>query len=154
MAEIETYYRNLLHVCREMRALSPKAGADNSLSRAERGVLAAVCAAETEGTRVISAQIAAELGVTISAVSQAVDKLERLGYVRRASSDTDKKIAYVELTGEAKSRYEVYKKDRCRQLEKVLSRMGEESVAELLRLAERFASTVREVRRDTAERKR
>ncbi len=153
METVENYYKALLRVGREMIALFPRVQTNEPLSRTERGLLAVVCAAETEGTRLISAQIAVRLGITRSAVSQAVDKLENLQYVRRVPSATDRKIAYIELAPEAKRVFEARTAEHMDVLERVLSRMGEDAMSEFLALADRFASAVREVRREDGREK-
>lgn len=146
----EKYYRHILRLGREMAALLPRFQTEAPLSRTERGVLAILCCAEAEGTRVISAQIAQRLDVTRSAVSQAVDKLENAGYVLRTSSDTDRKIAYIELTPEAKARFDVRAQGHKELFGRVFSRMGEDAVREFLTLAERFVDAVREERKNGA----
>lgn len=64
-----------------------------------------VLSAEYEGKRLISTRIADILGVTRSAVSQIVNKLEKDGVVKRVPDEVDRKIAYIEVTDEALERY-------------------------------------------------
>lgn len=61
--------------------------------------------AEYEGKRLISTRLADILGITRSAVSQIVNKLEQEGVVRRVPDEVDRKIAYVEVTDEALEKY-------------------------------------------------
>ena len=60
------------------------------------------------GKRLISTQLAQLLGITRSAVSQIVNRMEKEGVLRRIPDDVDRKIAYIELTEEA---LETYKED-------------------------------------------
>ena len=55
-------------------------------------------AARYENRRLISTQIAKLLGVTRSAISQIVNRLELRGVVKRVADENDKKIAYIELS--------------------------------------------------------
>ena len=60
------------------------------------------------GKRLISTQLAQLLGITRSAVSQIVNRMEKDGVLRRVPDDVDRKIAYIELTEET---LETYKED-------------------------------------------
>ena len=53
--------------------------------------------AKAAGNPIISTQLATRLGITRSAVSQIVNRLEEQGVLRRLAADDDKKIAYVEI---------------------------------------------------------
>lgn len=64
-----------------------------------------VLSAGYEGKRLISTRLADILGVTRSAISQIVNKLEKQGIVRRVPDDVDRKIAYIEVTEEALEKY-------------------------------------------------
>ena len=52
------------------------------------------------GRRLISTQLAQLLGITRSAVSQIVNRLEGEGILRRVPDEVDRKIAYIEVTEE------------------------------------------------------
>lgn len=75
---------------------------NNTELRLIREVLAAKC----ENKRLISTQIAKRLGVTRSAISQIVNRMEAKGVLKRVSSDTDRKIAYIELSDNMLSLYQ------------------------------------------------
>ena len=84
--------------------------------------------ADEAGKRVISSDIARSLGITRSAVSQMVNKLESKGVVRRVPDSRDKKIAYIELSDKARS---IYEESRARVnglLERIVAKLGEEKV--------------------------
>ena len=150
MEETEIYYGRLMRLGREVYALSPRIRTKEPLSRTERSILAVLCMAKAEGTRVISAQIAERLDVTRSAVSQAVDKLSALGYVQRTPAETDRKIAYIELTPDAEKAYHSHIERRQALFDRVLSRMGEENMSQFLALAEQFVCAAKEVQRETS----
>ena len=67
-----------------------------------------VLCAKKEGGRLISTQLATRLGVTRSAVSQIVNRLEEKGIVKRVPDAVDRKIAYVEISEDA---LEAYRED-------------------------------------------
>lgn len=92
----------------------------------ELRLIAEVLAAKYVGKRLISTQLAQLLGVTRSAISQIVNRLEKNGVVKRVADDVDRKIAYIEVTGEILS---TYRKDLDLCVEfanKVVEEFGEE----------------------------
>lgn len=64
---------------------------------AEIRLLSEVLSAKYEGKRLISTQLAKNLGVTRSAISQIVKRMEKNGIVKRVPDAVDRKIAYIEI---------------------------------------------------------
>ena len=64
-----------------------------------------IYAAKFAGKRLISTQLATLLGVTRSAISQIVNRLEKAGLVQRVSDLFDRKIAYIEVSEAAIAAY-------------------------------------------------
>ena len=94
----------------------------------EMQMMREILAAKERGSRVISSGLAKLLGITRSAVSQMVKKLESKGVVRRVPDSRDKKIAYIELSDKARS---IYEESRARVnglLERIVAKLGEEKV--------------------------
>lgn len=94
----------------------------------EMQMMREIIAAKERGSRVISSGLAKLLGITRSAVSQMVKKLESKGVVRRVPDSRDKKIAYIELSDKARS---IYEESRARVnglLERIVAKLGEEKV--------------------------
>ena len=94
----------------------------------EMQMMREIIAAKERGSRVISSGLAKLLGITRSAVSQMVNKLESKGVVRRVPDSRDKKIAYIELSDKARS---IYEESRARVnglLERIVEKLGEEKV--------------------------
>ena len=94
----------------------------------EMQMMREIIAAKERGCRVISSGLAKLLGITRSAVSQMVNKLESKGVVRRVPDSRDKKIAYIELSDKARS---IYEESRARVnglLERIVAKLGEEKV--------------------------
>ena len=71
----------------------------------ELRMLGEILTAKYEGKRLISTRLADLLGITRSAVSQIVNRLEKEGVVRRVAAENDKKIAYVEISDSAMETY-------------------------------------------------
>lgn len=83
----------------------------------ELGMIFEILTAKYENRKVISTQLAKMLGVTRSAISQSVNKLEARGIIKRIPAKDDKKIAYIEV---ADGLAELYRED----LEKILRFVG------------------------------
>ena len=71
----------------------------------EMRMIGEIMASRYVGKRLISTQLAQLLGITRSAVSQIVNRLEAQNVVKRVADDVDRKIAYVEITEEALEMY-------------------------------------------------
>ena len=94
----------------------------------EMQMMREIIPAKERGSRVISRGLAKLLGITRSAVSQMVKKLESKGVVRRVPDSRDKKIAYIELSDKARS---IYEESRARVnglLERIVAKLGAEKV--------------------------
>ena len=150
MEEIKKYYKRLVRVGKYVEELERISfgGIGESLNKTEKKLILIVCTAKMEDKRVISTQIAKELGVTRSAVSQMVDKLEKLGYICRVASLTDKKIAYVELVPDLQEKYESGILESCRRLENIINRMGRAKFVELFAFADEFLRMAEEEKRE------
>ena len=72
-----------------------------SFNNIEMRLIGEILSSAYVGRRLISTQLATRLGVTRSAISQIVNKLEERGVVKRVSDSVDRKIAYIELTEES-----------------------------------------------------
>ena len=100
--------------------------------------------AASTGERLISTRLADRLGITRSAVSQIVSKLEKDGMVRRVPDETDKKIAYVEVTEKAMESYEVAIEEYADFVGRVIVHMGAAKLNKMLALVEDFHDAVEE----------
>ena len=74
------------------------AGKATRFNNTELRMITELISAKMENRRLISTQLAKIMGITRSAVSQIVQRLEKEGVIKRLPDAVDKKIAYVELT--------------------------------------------------------
>ena len=136
-AKKETYLIKLFSLLRNrenMIVVEKGAHFNNTELRMIREVLLAKC----ENKRLISTQIAKLLGVTRSAISQIVNRLEGRGVLKRVPDETDKKIAYIELTDDI---IDMYKEDLQSVLQfvgNVIAEFGEEKFNTLCSLFDEF----------------
>lgn len=97
------------------------------------------------GEHIIASSLAKKLGITRSAVSQIVNKLEKNNIIKRFPDPMDKKVAFIELSENAVSVYEETKRRVNVFLEQVVERLGEEKVENFIKGANEFIDAFEEV---------
>ena len=88
---------------RDALAISTKKSRFNDT---ELRLLNEIVMAEREGKRLISTQLATRLGLTRSAISQIVQRMEKEGVLQRIPDAVDRKIAYVIMSEETFTAYQ------------------------------------------------
>ena len=111
-----------------------------SFNNSEMQLLREIVMEAGKGKKIISSRLAERLGITRSAISQMVNKLESKNVVRRVADDKDRKIAYIELSDTAKEIYDGMKSKANLILAEVVEKMGEDKVAEFVKDANEFVS--------------
>ena len=97
-----------------------------NFNRTEQRMLFEILLAKHHGERLISTQLAKRLGVTRSAVSQMVMRLEAMCIIRRSPVEGDKKTAYVDVTDSALKKYTKEMDDYLQVLDELVQVFGEE----------------------------
>ena len=113
-----------------------------SFYNSELRMLEEIVAADKKGERLISTQLADKVGVTRSAISQMVNRLSEKGLVQRVPDDVDRKIAYIELTGNAKELYNAQRKRMGEVVAKVVADFGADKANQMLKLVDEFCDSV------------
>ncbi len=114
----------------------------DKLSKTEFRLLQEIIVAGKNGKNIISSHLAKKLGITRSAVSQIVTKLERENIVRRVASPTDRKIAYVQLSDYSRELYEAQCARANALMERIIAEFGEEEFSNFIGNAERLAGII------------
>ena len=96
----EKYLNGIFSMMKQMDNLTV-ADKKTRFNSTEMRMIGEIMASRYVGKRLISTQLAQLLGITRSAVSQMVNRLEAQNIVKRVADDVDRKIAYVEITDEA-----------------------------------------------------
>ena len=104
----------------------------------EMQLIKEILRAKETGGRMISSRLAKVLGITRSAVSQMVSKLEAKNIVQRVPDDKDRKIAYIELSDTARAQYEDMKGRVNAILSSVIGELGDEKVETFVKSAHEF----------------
>ena len=107
-------------------------------NKTELRLLNEVATAQRLGNPVISTQLAARLGITRSAVSQIVNRLEEQGVLRRVSAENDKKIAYVEIDEKIVATYKNEIEKSHTIIEEIVKEFGEKKFEQLSALYGEF----------------
>ena len=145
--ETNEYLIKLIQAAKDMERLQLFVG-KVKLSKTEFRMLREIVIEREKGKDIISSELARRLGVTRSAVSQIVAKMEERGIVERASSPTDRKIAYVRLSAEAAAAF----KEQCREanelIERVVSTYGTQKMDALLAAYDEFYHVLVKVRKE------
>ncbi len=89
---------DLFHEILEIEECSVRRAANNSLTMSEIHTLIAI----KPGDQNMS-QIAGELGVTISTLTTAINKLEAKGFVRRERDKSDRRVVHICLTARGRA---------------------------------------------------
>ena len=127
----EKYLNDLFKMIRKIENLSV-VDKNTHVNSTEIRLLGEVLASKYAGKRLISTEIAKLIGVTRSAVSQMVNKMEEKGIVKRVPDDVDRKIAYVEITDEALAFYGEDLKAYVDFAGRVVEKLGEEKFNEMI----------------------
>ncbi len=146
----EKYLKDIFVLIRkvETMAMSDK---KTHFNGTELRLLGEIMAAKYIGKRMISTQLAKSLGVTRSAISQMVNRLEEQGIVKRVPDEVDRKIAYIELTDRE---LETYRKDLevyVNFLDRVVKKFGGERFEKMIAMFNEFYALVHEEKTNIAQ---
>lgn len=136
--EINEYLLKLFHLVKDLGDIDFFWG-KAKLSRTEFRILWEVANEQCEGRDIISSELARRIGITRSAVSQIVAKLEKNGIVKRVGSEYDRKIAYIRLTDEATETFLQQARQANEFAERVLAEFGRERLDKLLDESREFS---------------
>lgn len=101
--------------------------------------------ADEAGKRVISSDIARSLGITRSAVSQMVKKLEDEKIIVRVPAENDKKSSHVMLSPAARTAYERMKDYMNAFVQQIVDRVGYEEIRRFIDGMNKFIDIFNEV---------
>lgn len=143
--ELNEYLTKLLGVIKDVDCLN-LFNDSAKLTKTEFRLLREIAIEGENGNDIISSELARRLGITRSAVSQIVSKLERQNIVVRAASPVDKKIAYVRFSEQSRAMFE----EQCRQanllLEGVVNELGTEKMDILVSSFHEFITAIKHIR--------
>ena len=142
--ELNEYLVKLFSVVKEMDCINLF---DDSarLTKTEFRLLREIASEGEKGNDIISSELARRLGITRSAVSQIVSKLEKQNVVVRASSEFDKKIAYVRFSEQSRAMFEEHCRQANRLMEVVVDELGTEKMDSLVSSFYEFITTIKRV---------
>ncbi|MDD6995124.1 MAG: MarR family transcriptional regulator [Candidatus Borkfalkiaceae bacterium] len=137
----ETYLGKIQAMTRKMQNVVFLRG-KKTFNNSEMRMLEEIVTAEKKKERLISTELADRVGVTRSAISQMVNRLSSEGLVKRVPDEVDRKIAYIELDGNAKELYLAQRKRMGDSVSKVIAEFGADKVNQMLKLVDEFSEAV------------
>jgi DNA-binding MarR family transcriptional regulator len=137
----EKYLNDVFVIMKQMNNLSVS-DKSTRFSNTEMRLLGEIMAYRYVGQRLISTQLADLLGLTRSAISQIVNRLEAQGIVKRVADDVDRKIAYIEITEEALQNYGEDLKICADFVGRVVKKFGVERFNTMCKAFEEFCALV------------
>ena len=117
-------------------------------NKTELRLISEVLLANHENKRLFSTQIAKKLGVTRSAVSHTVQRLESKGVIKRIPSETDKKVDYIEISEEILTDYKQDIQKCVRFVGEIVDEFGEKDFYKMCELYEKFVNLAQTKLRD------
>ena len=147
---INDYLIKLIEIIKEMEEVDFFVG-NTKLTTTEFRLLREILIEEERGEKIISSELARRLGITRSAISQLVSKLEERNIVERVASATDKKIAYVCFTDYALRLFDEQCKVSNEIMNRVVQKMGEEKLDALIAGYNEFAMALSDARKEVEE---
>ncbi len=144
--EINEYLVKCFQMMRNMESIDFFAGA-HELSRTEFRLLREVILEEEKGNNIISSELARRLGITRSAISQIVTKMEKDGIVNRVDSPTDRKIAYIKLSPDACAVFEEQCREANATMALIVAEMGEKKIREFFNLYDNLNKAIEKVKK-------
>lgn len=151
-SENERYLRAVFELIKKRDALIVS-DRKTHFNDTEIRLLSEILTARYDGERLISTQLAKRLGVTRSAISQIVNRLEGSGVVKRVPDAVDRKIAYIEITDETMDTYGADLKICKNFVGRVVKKFGAERFEEMCVLMNEFMSLVTEEGKSVSEKK-
>ena len=143
--ELNEYLVKLLGVIKEMDCIN-LFNDSAKLTKTEFRLLREIALEGENGNDIISSELARRLGITRSAVSQIISKLEKQNIVVRAPSPVDKKIAYVRFSEQSRAMFEEQCRQANRLMEKVVSEIDTEKMDALVSSSFEFVTVMKRVR--------
>ena len=144
--EFNEYLQKLFSIGKRTEELNFFADAAK-LTKTEFRLLREIVAEGEKGKNIISSELARRLGITRSAISQIVTRLEARGNIIRKSSPTDRKIFYVCLSERTYAIYDEQCKQANEIMDLVLADLGEERVQALIAESEEFIAALGRARK-------
>lgn len=143
----EKYLNDIFVMMKQMNNLTV-ADKTTRFNNTELRMIGEILAAKYVGKRLISTQLADLLGLTRSAISQIVNRLEAEGIVRRVADDVDRKIAYIEITEEVLEAYGDDLKICVNFVGRVVKKLGVEKFNTMCKLFDEFCGLIEEEKAD------
>jgi len=133
-----TLYAQIYFACHTRHVHDPDSG--TKVSARQASILSHLDSVEPTPV----SELAAHMGVTVSTMSIALDRLERQGYIARARAETDARVRHIRLTPAGERLRAAQKVLEPRLVRAMLSRLSPSDRRDALRGLELLATAARE----------
>jgi DNA-binding MarR family transcriptional regulator len=89
-----------------------------------------------------SSEIGHHFHMSRPAVSQMLSSLEKKGFIERTICPEDRRVIYVRLKPEAKSRFESYGEEIMKRVDDIFEELSEEEIQQVITLSDRLYSSL------------
>ncbi len=100
-----------------------------------------------------TSEIQRELHITKSAISQAINSLEKKGYIERKTDTADRRRIIVTLTPTGEEVFEEIKQNVNQIMEEAISRLGEENTKQLIVLLNQASDISEDIKNEKGDRR-
>ncbi|TYO96582.1 MarR family winged helix-turn-helix transcriptional regulator [Desulfallas thermosapovorans] len=97
-----------------------------------------------DGGQMTVSQVAEYLGVSLSAVTAMVDRLCKAGMLERRRSEEDRRVVWLEITGEGRRVVQLCDEGRRRIIMRYLELVTEEDLLHMIKIYERIIAFMRQ----------
>lgn len=149
--ETNDYVAKFIQILRKVEGLDLFSDSAK-LTKTEFRILREIVQEDKKGKGIISSELARRIGVTRSAISQIVNKMEKRGIVKRVSAPNDKKIAFIQLSESTRGVYEEQCKQADDMLKQIVAVYGKENMENFISSCNELIETFKKVRAESKER--
>lgn len=142
--ETNDYIARFIQILRKMEGLD-LFPATAKLTKTEFRILREIVEEGEKGKGIISSELARRIGVTRSAISQIVNKMEERGIVKRVPAPNDRKIAFIQLSENTRGIYEEQCKQADDMFKKIVAVYGKDKMESYIASCNEFVETVKKV---------
>ena len=137
----------LLKIVYDFRNLFSKWDNVTIISKRESCILNFIVFFEEQGVQATTSNLTSIIGITKSATSQVLNKLEDEGYIIRSISREDRRVVFVNLTKKGREYLKYEEENFLNNIDEVLNQMNEEEITSLIHCADKFlkASNIKEI---------
>lgn len=92
--------------------------------------------------RIMMSELAGELHISAAALSTLVDRIVTLGWVERTRDEHDRRIVYLELSGNSRQKLNALAEKKMERMSQLFDHLNSEELQDLLRILQRLDGAI------------